>query len=610
MCGFLIEFRKDKIFFNKEKFLLSAKHIAHRGPDDQGEVFKKNFSAKFYRLSIIDLKHSANQPMISRDKKFLILFNGEIYNYKELKKKYNLVTKTNSDTEVILSLFENLGTEMVKFLEGMFSIVIYDTIANECYFFRDRFGIKPLYYFKNTQKIVFSSEIKPLINYTNITINTKKVADFFIKQSMDNDDKTFFKNIYSIEPASFGKVTKNSFYVEKYWSFENRKNFSFEKEKKKINQLFSNSVKKHLVSDRKVGFFFSGGTDSLSILSKALEYIEKPNLFTYSFMSNNGDIYGEHEKAKLIANDLNLEIDVTCIKPQMIIDNLSDVISACESPITSIRQICDYLLFKRFKDLNIPVAIVGHGGDEMLGGYDYNFINFLFDKYKTNLNTIEFTSELINYIVSKKKFEIKVLKNYLITMTYQAGSNKDCSPFIDINNFSKDFLDSQLDESFFSINKDSKFNYLQNSQLLDIYNVSLPRNLKYCDRLSMINGIEARVPFLDHKLANHLFTLNNSYKFHDNETRWIFKKIFNEKISKYFEKKKNSVPDPQSVWLKNDLKEFFMDEFLSFSFKKNYFFNYKSIIKNLNDFHKGLLNSSFNLFQIFSFNKFLKRFNI
>lgn len=610
MCGFLIEFRKNKTFFNKEKFLQSAKSIAHRGPDDQGEIFEKNFSAKFYRLSIIDLKHSANQPMISRDKKFWILFNGEIYNYKELKKKYNLITKTKSDTEVILSLFENLGPEMVKLLDGMFSIVIYDTNANECYFFRDRFGIKPLYYFKNTQKIIFSSEIKPLMNYTTITINPKKVADFFIKQSMDNDNKTFFKDIYSIEPASYGKVTANSFCINKYWSFENRKNFSFDEEKNKINQLFSNSVKKHLISDRKIGFFFSGGTDSLSILSEALQYIKKPSLFTYSFMSNNGDIYGEHEQAKLIAADLNLEIDVTCIKPQTIIDNLSDVISICESPITSIRQICDYSLFRRFKDLNIPVAIIGHGGDEMLGGYDYNYINFLFDKYNKSLNTVGFTSDLINYIGTKnKKLDIKILKNYLITMTYQAGSNKDCSPFININNFSKDFLNSQLDESFFSIKKNSKFNYLKNSQLLDIYNVSLPRNLKYCDRLSMKNGVEARVPFLDHKLANYLFSLNNNYKFNHNESRWIFKKIFNKKISKYF-KKKNSVPDPQSIWLKNDLKEFFMDEFLSLSFKKNYFFNYKSVIKNLNDFHNGLLNSSFNLFQIFSFNKFIKRFNI
>jgi asparagine synthase (glutamine-hydrolysing) len=610
MCGFFIEYRNDKVFFNKEKFLLSAKKISHRGPDDQGEVFKKNFSAKFYRLSILDLKQSANQPMISSTGRFIILFNGEIYNYLKLKKKYNLITKTNSDTEVILSLFENLGPEMVKILEGMFSIVIYDNHANECHFFRDRFGIKPLYYYKNSDKIIFSSEIKPLINYIKVALNHKKVADFFIKQSMDNDDKTFFNDIHSIEPASYGKIAKNSFYIKKYWGLDTRKNYSFDVEKNKIDQLFSQSVQKHLISDRKIGFFFSGGTDSLSILSKSIKYITKPNLFTYSFKSNNGDIYGEHEKAKIIAANLNLGIDVICVTPQMIVNNLSKVISICESPITSIRQICDYLLFKRFKDLDIPVAILGHGGDEMLGGYDYNFISFLLDKYNKNLNTIKFMNDLINYIGIKKKIHINILKNYLITMTYQPGSNKDCTPFIDINNFSKDFLDSELDENFFLIKKDTKFNNLQNSQLLDINNISLPRNIKYCDRLSMINGVEARLPFLDHKLANYLFGLENKYKFYNNQSRWIFKKIFNKNISKYFTTKKNSVPDPQSIWLKNDLKEFFMDEFLSNSFRNSYFFNYKSIIKSLNNFNKGILNSSFNLFQIFSFHKFIRNFNI
>lgn len=610
MCGFLIEYRKDEIFFNKERFLISAKKIAHRGPDNQGEVFKKNFSAKFYRLSILDLSHNANQPMFSKNKRFLILFNGEIYNYLELKKKYNLVTKTNSDTEVILSLFENLGPEMVKLLDGMFSIVIYDEKNNECYFFRDRFGIKPLYYFNNSKKIVFSSEIKPLINHTKKTINLKKVSDFFFRQSMDNDNKTFFNDILSIEPASYGKVSKNSFFIEKYWNLTERKNYSLYEEKKKIDQLFSHSIQKHLISDREIGFFFSGGTDSLSILCKAIDHIKKPKLFTYTFKSNNGDIYGEQEQAQIIADDLHLKLDVTVVAPQMIMDNFSKVISICESPITSIRQICDYLLFKRLKDLNIPVAIIGHGGDELLGGYDYNFIKFLFDKYKNNLNSNKFINDLIDYISQKKKIDINILNNFLTTMLYQPGSNKDCTPFININNFSKNFLNTQINDSFFSIKKDIKFNYLQNSQLLDIYNISLPRNLKYCDRLSMANGIEARVPFLDHKLANYLFTLENKYKFYNNETRWIFKKIFNKKINKYFKKKKNSVPDPQSIWLRNDLKEFFMDEFFSLSFKKSYFFNYKSVIQNLNDFNKGLLNSSFNLFQIFCFHKFVQRFNI
>ena len=138
------------------------------------EIFLRYFSGKFYRLSIQDLSKKANQPMKSESERYVILFNGEIYNFLELKKRFNLFTKTNSDTEVILQLFEKFGSKMVNMLEGMFSIIIYDQKKNVCYFFRDRFGIKPLYFFESDEKIVFSSEIKPLLNYSVKKLIRKK----------------------------------------------------------------------------------------------------------------------------------------------------------------------------------------------------------------------------------------------------------------------------------------------------------------------------------------------------------------------------------------------------------------------------------------------------
>ena len=553
--------------------------------------------------------------MKSESERYVILFNGEIYNFLELKKRFNLFTKTNSDTEVILQLFEKFGSKMVNMLEGMFSIIIYDQKKNVCYFFRDRFGIKPLYFFESDEKIVFSSEIKPLLNYSVKKINSKKMLDFFLKQSMDDDNSSLFENINSIEPASCGYISQNTTNIKKYWKFENlkNKNLDLKEQQKDIENLFSSSVKNHLISDRKVGFFFSGGTDSLSILSKAKSYIDSPKLFTYNFLSNDGEFYGEFEKAKLISSDLKLNLDITTVTPKKIIENFDKVIDVCESPITSIRQICDFLLFKRFKSLNIPVAIIGHGGDELLGGYDYNFLSFLIDKHKKNLNHNKFLNDLINYIDLKnnKSGDKKtVLMNYIMTLSYQFGSTKDCTPFIEIENFSKEFLDEQIDEKFYSEKKNKDYNFLQNSQIRDIEHVSLPRNLKCCDRLSMSNGIEARVPFLDHKLANYLFNLDNKYKFKNNQTRWIFKSLFKKEISKYFSKKKNSVPDPQSLWLKNDLREFFMDEFNSQSFKNSKFFNNKKIFKSLENFNKNKFGSSFHLFQIFTFQKFLNHFNI
>jgi asparagine synthase (glutamine-hydrolysing) len=615
MCGFFIEYRKKNTLFNKSRFLTNAEKLSHRGPDDFGTIFLKNFSAKFFRLSILDLSRLGNQPMKSKNDRFVILYNGEIYNYKDLKRKYNLKSKSNSDTEIILLLFEKVGPKVVYELEGMFSIVIFDSLKNKCHFFRDRFGIKPLYYLDLVEKVLLSSEIKPLLNYTKNIVNPQKSLDFFLKQSMDHDQETFLKNIKSVQPSTFGEISSNGFKIKKYWNFDpnKKKDQNLTNNKKKILSLFSSAVNKHLISDRKLGFFFSGGTDSLSIVSEAKKFKKFPKLFTYNFLSKNGVIYGEHEKAKKIAIDLGLDINVTTITPKLIIDNFDSVINACEAPITSIRQICDYLLFKKFKTLNIPVAIIGHGGDELLGGYDYNFLHFLKDKYKKKLNSKKYIEDLIGYLNLKGKTVLQkeeLILNYLISLTYQKGSNKDCTPFIEIDNFSKDFLNKHLISSYYNEELDKKYNYLQNSQLKDISSVSLPRNLRYCDRLSMANGIEARVPFLDHKLANFLFNLDNKFKFKNNQTRWIFKSLFQKKTKKYFTSKKNSVPDPQSEWLKSDLKEFFMDEFSSLSFRKSEMFNKKNIFKNLDLFHKNKLKSSFHLFQIFTYQKFKNNFNI
>lgn len=283
---FFCRIQKKKYFFEKNKFLNSGDLISHRGPDSKGSIFLNNFSAIFYRLKILDLTSKADQPMISTNNRYILLFNGEIYNFRKLKKKFILQTKSNSDTEVLIQLFEKLGiNQTLNFIEGMFSFIIYDKIENSVYFARDRFGIKPLYYLENSHKIIFSSEIKPLLNYTNPQLNQAKALDFFLKQSMDNDKTTLFNNIKSLEPSNYGIIRSNSLQINKYWiiekKFSNQENLN--NVKKKIKNLFLTSIKKHLISDRKIGFFFSGGTDSTSIISIAKKYLNQPELFSYEF---------------------------------------------------------------------------------------------------------------------------------------------------------------------------------------------------------------------------------------------------------------------------------------------------------------------------------------
>ena len=198
--------------------------------------------------------------MTSSNGRYLILFNGEIYNFKELKKKYQLTTKSDSDTEVLIQLFEKIGVkQMLECIDGMYSFIIYDKQQNSVYFARDRFGVKPLYYFEDNKKIIFSSEIKPLLRYSNSHLNQQNFLDFFLRQSMDHDEDTFFSNIKCLKPSNYGKVSSNNFELKKYWEIE-KKNFNkedYKKQKKKLKIFFSNSIRKHLISDRKIGFFLA-----------------------------------------------------------------------------------------------------------------------------------------------------------------------------------------------------------------------------------------------------------------------------------------------------------------------------------------------------------------
>ena len=258
MCGFFIEYRKKNTTFDRSRFLTNAEKLSHRGPDDFGTIFLKNFSAKFFRLSILDLSRLGNQPMKSKNDRFVILYNGEIYNYKDLKRKYSLKPKSNSDTEIILLLFEKVGPKVVYELEGMFSIVIFDSLKNKCHFFRDRFGIKPLYYLDLVEKVLLSSEIKPLLNYTKNIVNPQKSLDFFLKQSMDHDQETFLKNIKSIQPSTFGEISSNDFKTKKYWNFDpnKKKNQNLSNNKKKNSFFIFFSSKQTPYFRQKTWFFF------------------------------------------------------------------------------------------------------------------------------------------------------------------------------------------------------------------------------------------------------------------------------------------------------------------------------------------------------------------
>ena len=623
MCGFFsVSNTKKKITYSKEKLDNAANLLKHRGPDKKKTFNHPNLYCKFFRLKILDLSDRAMQPMTDINKNYVLMFNGEIYNFKELNKLYLLDKKFNynSDTSTLFNMLIKYQENALKYLDGMFSFVFFDLKKKKIIFARDRFGIKPIYYQKKNDTIVFSSEIKPLISFFNSNeIDTKSTLNFFLKGSMDHNDKTFFKNISSLEAGEVGIFYKNKIKKRKYWNLINKNNINNDENKtlKDLEILFQKSIDKHLVSDRQIGLFLSGGTDSTAlahILTKKLS----SNFSTFTYGFKNDKKFSEIDKAKITINNLKIDNTYFEISENYVQDNMEKMVSILESPFTSIRLFGVEAIYNFLKKTNIKVILEGDGGDELFGGYDYNFFPYLKGKYK-NKNKLNnhIVDDLFNFTKLKKKSikeQYQLFLNLIISNSYQYGSTSDGTPFVNIDLFNKDFLNSHIDESFFKdeFKKQTKrISDLKKSQYRDIYFIKLPRALKYKDRISMNYGIEARIPFLDHHFAQNSFNLDDKYKIKNFNTRYIFKKIL-KKISKNkikFNKTKISIADPQSQWLSNGLKNYTFDNLNSSHFRNLDLFNHKKIKIEFEKFCAIKQNkTSFQIFQILTYINFYKYF--
>lgn len=616
MCGFFVIKKKVNNYqINKKLFLDSCDLINHRGPDDKQNYFSKNIYIGFRRLSIIDLSKNGKQPIISENKHNIMVFNGEIYNANKLRKNLlNYKFKGHSDTEVLFKLYEIYGEKCLNMIKGMFSFLVYNTKDNSIFVARDQFGIKPLYFVNHKNFMLFSSEVKPILNYIkNSQINYKTMAEYFLLGKQDHYDTTFFKDISSIEPAHYYKFNNKKKYKKKYWNI-------FEEKSKKLNEknsidylnyLLNETIDEYLISDRKIGTFLSSGIDSTSltsIISKKVDY--KLNTFTYDF-KNNFNI-GESLRVKKNLSKLNVDNHIFFLDSKFVLNNFDKMTKILESPFTSIRHFGVYGLYKLAKSKNYKVIIEGAGGDEILGGYASNHFRYILDEYKDTNKIIEEVFKIARR--SSEGFEITIL-NFLMTLTNQGGSSTDSTPFVDINFFDRNYLDSTISENFYLTKKSNYYSFelmnnLQKSQIFEIQDHRLPRNLKYTDRLSMYNSIETRLPFLDTKLAKYCFNLQNKLKLQNNTNRWIMKKVLKKYQPKInFSKNKKFIVDPQKKWLQNDMKEFIIDNISSKNFSELNIFNQKYILKKFDDYTKDKTPAtSFNFMQVLSAFRFIQNY--
>tara|TARA_B100001123_G_C15265955_1_gene1008415 strand:- start:320 stop:1924 length:1605 start_codon:yes stop_codon:yes gene_type:complete len=532
--------------------------------------------------------------MFDNSGRYLIVFNGEIYNTPSLIKYLpGIKLRGHSDTEILVNLYSKYKHRVLNMIEGMFSFVIYDKNKREYFVARDRFGIKPLYYYQSKFSYIISSEIKPIISYTNYKdYNLTAFGDLFFSGSMDHNNNTFFKKVTSLEPSHFMILKSEKIKKIKYWNLQDLEFDQKKDRKNKLSDLILGSINQHLVSDRKIGLFLSGGTDGsalATICKKKFNY--NLDTYTYDFIDNE---FGESKKSKIIASKLNLKNKLYNVTPSEVIDEMNFLCNSLESPFTSIRLFGINALYRKAKKDGYKVIFEGHGGDEMNGGYGYNYFPYLADKY---------SKSKLKRILSKEE-----LKKCNLVIDHQGQCTSDGVRFTNFDLFNQDFIKHHVKMKIERTN--SNLNYLKNSQLKDIESIKLPRLLKYTDRLSMRHGIEARVPFLNHKLFNYCFHLNNEEKFKGLQTRYLFKKaLFDIGSLVNFQKKKQSIVDPQKKWLKTSLREFVYDSFNSSILRNSDIFDHKNIIKYYDNFVNQKTDTSFLIFIILTSVSFFKVFN-
>ena len=572
------------------------KILNHRGPDGNGIWYSENHDACFFhtRLAIQDLSKNGHQPMTSKSKRYVISFNGEIYNHLRLRKILPLINwEGSSDTETLLELIDYFGIqETLNKIEGMFAFALFDKKVKEIILVRDRFGEKPLYYGFYKNNFIFSSELK-VLNFlkTEENINTNSLNLYFNYLSIPSPF-SIYKNFNKLSPGSFitlkinelekKKITEKKYYNKKEIIINNKnKKITGQQQSDELENLLTNSIEDMLISDKPVGAFLSGGIDSsliCSLLSKRLN--KKIKTFTIGFENKN---YDESIFAKNISNFLNTdhyehifnEDDVKSIIPEIPI--------VYDEPFSDSSQIPTYLVSKIAKE-TVSVSLTGDGGDELFGGYNRYILS---NKYWPILNlTPFFLREIIGKLLGNqliKKYSEKLnkigvkLRNIKsiedLYFNYTTELNM-------INRILKNDYHKEISKENFN---DDSLSYLNNVEKMMYFDTEryLPDDL-LCkvDRAAMFHSLETRAPFLNHKVYEYSLKLPFEQKIYKNNSKIILNKILGKYIPrKLFERPKKGFGIPIKQFLFNHLREwsksilfdeYYKDPFLDQSQIKKY----------------------------------------
>lgn len=580
MCGIVGFIDKEK---NKKKIIKNmADKIAHRGPDAEGFYVDKDVALGHRRLSIIDLSNG-KQPMYNEDESLVVVFNGEIYNYPELKmelKKHKHKFATKSDTEVLLHGYEEWGKELPKKLRGMFAFAIWDKNNKTLFCARDNFGIKPLYFYQNDEVFMFASEIKSFLEHPKFVKElNKEILASYLSFSFTPTNETFFKNVYRLEPGysltiKDGKIEKNRFYKIEF----NEKKEDYQKSVDKIAEIMKDSVNHHMLSDVEVGSFLSSGIDSSYLVSLA-----KPSkTYTVGY-----DIpkYNEIDYAKDLTDKLNIKNISKKITKEEYMNIIPKIMYHMDEPSSDPAAVALYFV-ANLASKDVKVVLSGEGADEFFGGYnvyrrdvDMGFYNKI--PFKIRHMIAKIASKLpevrgINFLIRRG---MTLEENYI--GVNRVFGNNEIKKILKLNNqISNEDITKPIYEE-----QEGKSDIIK-MQAIDINFWLIKDILQKADRMTMANSLEGRVPFIDKEVFEVASSLPIEYKVTKENTKVALRDAAKKVIpNESYKKKKLGFPVPLRNWMRDD--DFYNE--IKSTFSKDFvkeFFNQKYIIKLL-DQHKN-----------------------
>ncbi len=569
--------------------------IRHRGPDQKGSFCFDNFSLGQTRLSIIDLSDNAKQPMFNEDKSLTLVYNGEIYNFKELRK--DLVKKghqfiSQSDSEVILHLYEDHGPDCLKLLNGIFAFAILNLKKKEFFLARDRIGVKPLYYYFDNKKFIFSSEIKAILEHDIKREIDLNAFNHYFRLHYIPHPLTIYKNIYKLPPASYLIFKNNQVDIKEYWQINDLENIESENEIiEQIQSLMKESVKGQLISDRPVGIFLSGGIDSTSILGIVNQLGHKKiNTFSVGFDFEDKKKFNfDLDMARRVSQDYRTNHHELIINGKDMLENVEKVIYHLDEPISNATQIATFLLSKFTKE-KVAVALGGDGGDELFGGYPryaYSQLTSNWQKLpqflRENVLT-DFSLNLLGKYLKKENLSQKLnlpsgVGRYLLFMSQKDNVLEEV---LNQEYFQRDLTKDFYGKEYFQNWPEDDFE--KHFMLTDVKTWLVNESLMRTDKMTMAFGLEERVPILDHRLVELAAKIPSKYKI-KGEGKDIFKKAMKEYLPEYVIKApKRGWFSPVAKWLRTDLNDFAHDVLSeNYSPATSQYFNFKEVNKMLDD---------------------------